>query len=368
VRLDEACRPTFARHETFHPRWGWIKKAYDAADESPRVFNAEDATLRLGVGKNMVRSIRFWGHASKILTRAENPDRPRLPLSSPSRIGASLFGQDGWDPYTEEPGTLWLLHWLLLAPISEIPVWWIAFCEFSAVEFTEEQLTDFVTDQVRALSSWPQPHPSSVAKDISCMLRTYAPGVGHDNQAFDDIVDCPLRELGLLRCLDATERVYRFAVGPKSTLPPQIMLYASLDFLARTDAKANTVTASRLASEAGAPGRAFKISESDLVDLLEDAASTTEFVNLARPGGVTQLAFGGHPAEVATEVLRSFYRERNLGPGPAVGVFAGNAADLPSEVSIVGARTQLPLEGTVPSDVLQRLNFAQDLIDAGLAK
>ena len=368
MRLDEACRPAFARHETFHPRWGWIKKAFDAAEQSPRIFNAEDATLRLGVGKNMVRSIRFWGHASKTLTRAEDPDRPRLPLSSPSRIGAALFGQGGWDPYTEEPGTLWLLHWLLLAPTSEIPVWWIAFCDFSAVEFTEEQLTDFVTDQVRALSSWPQPHPSSVAKDISCMLRAYAPGASHGTQAFDDIVDCPLRELGLVRCLDATERVYRFAVGPKSTLPPQIMLYASLDFLARTDARANTVTASRLASEAGAPGRAFKITEGDLVDLLEAAASTSDLVKLARPGGVTQLTFGEHPSVVATEVLRAFYHAQNLGPGPASGVFAGKSADLPSEVSIVGARTQLPLEGAVPSDVLERLNFQQDLIDAGLRK
>jgi hypothetical protein len=368
MRLDEACRPAFARHETFHPRWGWIKKAFDAADQSPRVFNAEDATLRLGVGKNMVRSIRFWGHASKALTRAEDPDRPRLPLSAPSRIGAALFGRDGWDPYTEEPGTLWLLHWLLLAPTSELPVWWITFCEFNAVEFTEEQLTDFVTDQVRALSTWPQPHPSSLAKDISCLLRTYASSVAGGSNAFDDIVDCPLRELGLLRCLDATERVYRFAVGPKSTLPASIMLYASLDFLARTDAKANTVTASRLASEAGAPARTFKITESDLVDLLEEAASESELVKLARPGGVTQLVFAGPPADVATEVLRRFYQEVKLGTGPERGVFAGRSADLPSEASVAGSRAQLELEENPPSDVLKRLEFHSKRNKVGLAK
>lgn len=371
MRLDEACKPVFARHETFHPRWGWVKKAFDAALLSPRTFNAADATLRLGVGKNMVRSIRFWGHATKALTYADDLDRPRLPMSAPSRIGTAIFGQNGWDPYTEDPGTLWLLHWLLLAPTSEMPVWWIAFCEFSAVEFTDEQLINFVTDQVAAVSAWSAPHPSSVAKDVSCLLRTYASAANTEHRlAFDDLVDCPMRELSLLRCVDPAARAYRFAVGPKSTLPAEIMLYASLDFLARTDSQAQTVTVSRLASEAGAPGRAFKVTETDLVDLIEEAANRTGLVRLARPAGVAQVAFDGSPAAVATDALRYYYRRRNLGsgPAPADSPYSGHHADRASEASFVGARTQLPLDGEPPADPLQRLNFEQDKIDAGLAR
>ena len=37
----------------------------------------------------------------------------------------------------EDPGTLWLLHWLPLAPKPQLPVWWLAFNEFNAVEFAE---------------------------------------------------------------------------------------------------------------------------------------------------------------------------------------------------------------------------------------
>ena len=33
MRLDESCERVFARHETFHPRYGWLKKAVDAAIE-----------------------------------------------------------------------------------------------------------------------------------------------------------------------------------------------------------------------------------------------------------------------------------------------------------------------------------------------
>ena len=45
--------PIFARHETFHPRFGWLKKGFDAAVEEPEVFLREDAPVQLGVGKNI---------------------------------------------------------------------------------------------------------------------------------------------------------------------------------------------------------------------------------------------------------------------------------------------------------------------------
>ena len=30
---------SFARHETFHPRYGWFRKAYSVAAQDPYVFN-----------------------------------------------------------------------------------------------------------------------------------------------------------------------------------------------------------------------------------------------------------------------------------------------------------------------------------------
>jgi hypothetical protein len=332
MRIDEACESTFARHETFHPRWGWVKKAYDASLSSPRVFVSDDATLKLGVGKNMVKSIRFWGHAFRALTFEADGKSTRAGVSVPSTIGSAIFDKNGWDPFTEEIGTLWLLHWLLLAPKSQMPVWWIAFNEFGAVEFTQQQLTDFVCDQVESVSTWSaKPHRSSIEKDVSCLLRTYAPSedLGR-RQSFDDIVDCPMREIGLIRSIDPSGKRFRFAMGSKATLPSEIILYACADFLARTDSHSRTVTVSRLSTEAGAPGRVFKLSESDLVEALEHAATTISTIKIARPAGAVQIAFTSSPAAVATEALSSYYRRRNLGVGPTSGVFAGAQADTPN--------------------------------------
>src|SRR5947209_1089192 len=103
--LATASTPSFARHETFHPRFGWLRKAVSAASGEPgNVFNDPEATVKLGVGKNMVHAIRYWGMAFKLLEHQENPARPRLPFVVPTPFGLQLLGEDGWDPYLEDSG------------------------------------------------------------------------------------------------------------------------------------------------------------------------------------------------------------------------------------------------------------------------
>ena len=178
MRLVEAAEPVFARHETFHPRYGWFRKAYAFVGDNPRIFVRPDAPVQMGVGKNMVRAIRFWGTAAKLIT--ENPDsRPRRSASMvQTDLGDKLFGEDGWDPYMEEPATLWLLHWLLLAPPCSLPVWWVAFNEFHAVEFDDNELERVVLAQLQFAVDWKTPHRSSILKDVRALLRTYTPADG----------------------------------------------------------------------------------------------------------------------------------------------------------------------------------------------
>jgi hypothetical protein len=333
LRLEEACIPTFARHETFHPRYGWLKKAYDGALEDPAVFTHDQATVRLGVGKNMVRAIRFWGHAARILAPVENPAGGRTMLSAPSRIGRAIFDDHGWDPYCEDPATLWLVHWLLLAPPCQLPAWWAVFHDLTALEFTDDGVHQFAEDHINANPTWTPPHPSSIAKDISCMLRTYVQASG-ERASIDDLLDCPMRDLGLLRLTSSSPRTYRFSTGPKPTLPPAIVLYASLDFLARTDQGAQTATVSRLATEPGGPGRSFRLNEQALAAAMELAAVDQASVEMAAPNGVAQLSFKGNVAAVASEVLHAYYEGRT-GVAKDMGLTAGPEADAAVDLALV---------------------------------
>ena len=310
MRLEDAARPTFARHETFHPRYGWFRKAFEAASENPDAFTDPDATVELGVGKNMVRSIRFWGLAAKLIEDDPNPRNRRMPGVVPTRFGQLLFdSESGWDPYMEDPGTLWLLHWKLLAPRSLLPVWWVAFNEFHAVEFDVEELQLACSGGIDAVSNWQSPHPSSLKKDVTALMRTYAPAERTARSSIDDILDCPLRELGLITRSQATEK-HRFTIGAKATLPSVVAAYSVLDYIAFSDPGANTVLLSRMADEPGAPGRVFRLNESELTETLRPAVELLADGDLAlsSPAGAAQLAWKGDPSSLAETILGRYFR------------------------------------------------------------
>jgi len=310
MRLSDAAEGVFARHETFHPRYGWFRKAYEAAVDGSSAFTRKDATVELGVGKNMVKSIRFWGSAAKLIQDDPDSAGSRAPGVVPTEFGRRLFDpQSGWDRFMEEPGTLWLLHWQLLAPRCRLPVWWVAFHEFHAVEFDVAELEAACSAGIDSAAEWSRPQPSSIRKDLTALLRTYAPPDRSARTSIDDLLDCPLRELGLIAKSAATGR-YRFSIGAKPSLPPAVVAHAALDFAARADPASKTALLSRLASEPGSPGRAFKLTEDDLADALRPAAAESQGkLALASPAGAAQLAWRGDPNKLGLELLDNHYHE-----------------------------------------------------------
>ena len=55
-------------HETFPCRYTWLPKAVRGVAKNPRLlFDEPQAMVELGVGKNMVGSIRFWSQAADIV-------------------------------------------------------------------------------------------------------------------------------------------------------------------------------------------------------------------------------------------------------------------------------------------------------------
>ncbi len=306
MRLTEAALPVFARHETFHPRYGWFRKAYGTAAEDPRIFDRDDAPVQIGVGKNMVRAIRFWGLAADLIT--ENCVRgQRAKRLGPAPFGDLLFGDSGWDPWMEDPGTLWLLHWRLLRGPCRLPVWWLAFNEFHPIEFTDDDLEEAVAAQLEANADWKTPHRSSVRKDVSALLRTYAPQERTKRTSIDDVLDCPLRELNLIRRAASPSR-YRFILGAKPTLPSEVVTAAALEYAAETAAGGRSIAVSRLVHEPGSPGKAFKLIETELLAALEPTARYRRGLRLTSSTGAHVLSWFAPPGALAEGILNDYYR------------------------------------------------------------
>ena len=68
-------------------RAGWLVKGVRAIEQYGDIFKQEDAFVKLGVGKNMVRSISHWLKATRLVHSVNG----RLDLTV---LGTFLFGRD----------------------------------------------------------------------------------------------------------------------------------------------------------------------------------------------------------------------------------------------------------------------------------
>lgn len=323
--LEQSTVPTFAGHQTFHPRFGWIKKGFDAANSNSNVFNEPDAPIQLGVGKNMADAIRFWCVATKVLTRVPNPERPRSSLLVPTNIGQALLGVGGLDPFMEDPSSLWVLHWQSLSWRSTLPIWWATFNEFPALEFTEDELVRYCVDEV-ATTTWAQPKESSIRKDVDCLLRMYTTRKTRHRQSIDEMLDSPFRELGLVTQAGANDKAYRFVRGRKSGMPAVALTYACLDYMAVSEPDARTASVTRLMSDPGSPGRLLKLTEESLIDALTESARLTEGINLASPAGTVQLVIDADAATSASALLNAHHSARGVPISEDAQIVAGTPA------------------------------------------
>lgn len=298
----------FARHETFHPRYNWLKKGFDQASRDSQAFIRKDAHVNLGVGKNMVRSIRYWCHAFKVLQEDPESSGRRKP-SIPTGWGKALLGEDGWDPYLEDLGSLWLLHWELLKVPTLATAWYYAFFVHPRLELSGDELTTGLAEYVERNFPGTNRAVSSLKKDALCILRMYGE-LPSGTAVTEEAIHCPFAELHLIRP-GADSRTYAFRLGLKPGLSSWIIASASLDFAARVESGAQTISLTRLLRDSGSPGLAFKLSESSLYAALEEVVNQREDLNLEGTAGVVQLSFRESPEALSWEFISSHYERAN---------------------------------------------------------
>ena len=262
-------KPSFSGHETFPFRYTWLKKGVDAVTTDPAVFTSDRATIALGVGKNMVRSIRHWCTAAGLI-RAQD-DRTRI---EPTALGKTIFADDGLDPYLEDTATLWLIHAQLAANANRATSWYWAFNLFTQNEFRKERFTSNLIDWVekngkRRISD------NSIKRDVDCFLRTYVPSRLSKSTIMEDTFNCPLVELDLIS--DAPDGVtYQFNRGPKDSLPIEIFVAALSQFWESSFPARNSLALAEIAYSAESPGQIFKLDVDSVVQYLEVVEPRTD--------------------------------------------------------------------------------------------
>ena len=219
----------FRGHETFFIRKGWLGKGLKNVADKADVFVTKEVNPMdiLGIGSNMVKSLRYWMQAAGLATEPRSGKR----VQTLTDLGRIIYQQD---PYLEELGTLLLLQYELATNIELATSWYFFFQEFNMQEFTKD-------DFVRALGNYlalnaPEAAPSdrSITDDFNCIASTYIPRNKSNPGKIspENNIDCPLGELGLVDIANKEKKVYKKSIPPAKIFHPfivQAMILRGMD-------------------------------------------------------------------------------------------------------------------------------------------
>lgn len=215
---------SFSGHEKFACKHFWLKKGYDYFSEKRKASEEYDV-IELGVGKNMVSSIKHWTKAFGLLNDSS---------LEPTQIGEYLLGENGKDIYLEDFGSIWLLHYLLIKT-NKSSLYNLVFNDFrrEKIDFTKEQLLRFVERKCKEQKT-DTFNKSTVQNDVDVFIRNYVKPEIESKGELEDEFSCLMLELNLInefhQIIDKKKRTwYKIEVDEKDDLPWQIILYSILD-------------------------------------------------------------------------------------------------------------------------------------------
>lgn len=243
---------SFSGHESFPCKSLWLKKGYDFVVQEKN-FNDPNAVIDLGVGKNMVASIRFWLKAFGI---CENDNA--------SWLGHYLFdNQTGRDKYIEDLATLWLLHFHLIF-CGEASIYNLFFCDFQREHssFQREQIANYIKIRLIENGTPSVFNKNTITKDIGVLLQNYVlPRKSQSNEDYSSL----LIDLDLIR-QNSEGGGYYFNAEGKRKVTKEVFLYGLLKVMGEDKSISYDAIREQI-------GYIFCMTDIELIQMLKQLAS-----------------------------------------------------------------------------------------------
>lgn len=260
----------FSGHESFHCRPFWLKKGFDFVKANQQF--TDKAGIELGVGKNMVGSIRFWLKAFNIVDEKDNL----------TELAERLFNDNGWDPFLEDEATLWLLHYKLNSN-QYSSIYHLIFSDFRKIK--PEFSKNHVLAHVKEIDS--KQSDSIIGTDFSVFTRTYFAKPSKDKEeSFSGL----FTELGLLTEVGEDSQkndLYHINNPKQSSIPWEVVLYCILD----NKNYGNSISMKSLFSEVNGVGNLFAFNPEGLENKLIEISQNIPSIVYKNDVGVKELQF-----------------------------------------------------------------------------
>lgn len=288
----------FGAHQTFHLRDSWLHKGLKAIAADPQALHHDQASEKLGMGKNMVEALRYWLEATQVAVR----DEDGLCITEE----ASLMMER--DPYFELDGTLQFIHYLLVSNEESATVWQWFFNKFSVSEFDADSVNVYLQSYIDSNTDR-KINPNTLAKDVTCLLRMYK------NEEFDPKKDPETNNpspFGRFRWLDFVENKFIKREINSTEIDPQIFVFALYFFWVDELQEVESISLEDIATRENSPGLAFGLSIDQCAQMIEtiNRLYPNKYLNFNKTGGYFIVNLIKRNVKGA---LEDYYNENQLG-------------------------------------------------------
>ena len=277
---------TFSGHDKFHCRPFWLKKGYDHVKSGGKFNDA--AVLSLGVGRNMVNAVRHWLRAFDLLDESDNL----------TKIADFIFADGkGKDPYLEDEGTLWLLHYLINSR-KYASIYNLIFGELrkKQPEFGQRHFLNLVSSRGKF-------NDSTVKFDFDVFLRNYR---GASSKDLEDQYSGILQDLQLVESVNTGEREKRYKIDSKERpeIPPHIILFGIL----QNEKYGSAISLEQLLIDPEDVGVIFALSKDGLFDKVQEIVEVIPGVSYIEDAGIKQIQFKKKKPD-PFKILEQYYKD-----------------------------------------------------------
>lgn len=267
----------FRAHETFFIRKGWLSKGLKYVNGKADIFidREENPMDILGIGANMVKSLRYW---MQVVGLTEEPTVGRR-TQELSELGTCVFCHDR---FIEEIGTLQLLHYKLASNEEDATAWYYFFNEFKMQEFSREDFVQALQNYVLIKDTEASVAIRSFNDDFACIINTYLPRYKSNPSKVspENNIDCPFGELGLVDVL-SKGKTYKKAIPFVNTFNPWVVLAIIFE---QADGKTE-IGLNELLTAPKNIGKVFNLDAITMLDILH-TVEKTGVIKIVRTAGL----------------------------------------------------------------------------------
>lgn len=273
-------------HETFACRYFWLKKGFDFLLQE-NSFSDDNAVVNLGVGKNMVNSIKHW---TKVFGFSS--------INGQAVTIKNIFKDDGYDPYLEDINTLWLLHYFLIKG-KEASIYDLFFNQFNPrTEFSLNGFEYFIKlkfdEEVFTYS------PNSLESDLKVFQAMYI-RPAKTIKSLEDEFSGLFQELKLFDYVNKDQVLINS--NSSKTISPYIALFLLLD----QHKESSSISFNSVLNNDNSLGKIFCLNQTALYELITRITDEFKFVTFKEDAGVREIQIKTEVRLNGEDLLKDYY-------------------------------------------------------------